>query len=351
MEVVARHQFYLPYLLPRAPDWSDKPISIRFDDATVHIRGKTIDEPLFPLEIDKTLFEMRVDIAKASPLLAGTAFISVRERCFDRLQVDVFLELDTLDQALLEATHDKALYAALDAANIFLAHCRILTKSVGIRPIERQYKPADGKFYVVCPRTVTWARTDTSKGIPAYPEANYASATASSGSIPFVLPSSIPLVKVVESIRSSENPPLPYTLLADAVWLLTTLAKREAILNAATACEIASNQYMDSHYITNPDDLADIAPSNHTFAERRYHDIPLHLSGQSLKVLHPETFRGVELLYKTRNSIAHKAVACYKDPTTGTEVHVDIKSAADLIKEAEHAVKWILALPPPNDRA
>ena len=151
-------------------------------------------------------------------------------------------------------------------------------------------------------------------------------------------------------MRESEAPPLPYALLADAVWLLTTLAKREAILNAATACEIASNQYMHSHKVTDPKDLAHIAPSHHSFAERRFHDIPLHLSGQSLKVLEPETFRKVELLYKTRNSIAHNAAARYNDPSTGAEVQVDIGSATDLIKEAENAVRWILALPPPNDR-
>ena len=94
MKVVALFQFYLPYFLPRTAEWSEAPyLQNKFDveGQLVHVHPRKADEELFPSPIDKLLAESKIKVESDFILPVGAPDeIFVRDRCFDRIEAQVY---------------------------------------------------------------------------------------------------------------------------------------------------------------------------------------------------------------------------------------------------------------------
>ena len=337
MKVIALHQIYLDYILQRDPAWPDKPIHLVYLDLEAYVRPKAPGEPLFPSPVDKDLFQMRVPFSAASPHIEGEGYYSVREKCLDRLEVDIRLDVPDLQAVKEPATHDRALNAATDAANVFLSHCRVAARSPAVRGIEKHYDLASDRFFVLNPRTVCWHDGVSGDPIPAYEDTK--ACIASSGSRPLFMTKPIPLDALTRSMTSSEEPPLALSLLADAAWLLRILNLREVLLLMGAACEVAAHAYtsgFDPSRVTQADKSV---PPRSSFATRWFHYIPDHLEGRTLQQADPHTYEEVELMYRARNNVAHHGRAFYLDQ--GSETRVDQKRATQFLAAAEEAIDWL----------
>jgi hypothetical protein len=240
MKVIALHQIYLDYILQRSGVARQANPS-HLLGPRAYVRPKAPGEPLFPSPVDKDLFQMRVPFSAASPHIEGEGYYSVREKCLDRLEVDIRLDVPDLQAVKEPATHDRALNAATDAANVFLSHCRVAARSPAVRGIEKHYDLASDRFFVLNPRTVCWHDGVSGDPIPAYEDTK--ACIASSGSRPLFMTKPIPLDALTRSMTSSEEPPLALSLLADTAWLLRILNLREALLLMGAACEVAAHAY------------------------------------------------------------------------------------------------------------
>nr|MDQ3819366.1 hypothetical protein [Acidobacteriota bacterium] len=136
MKALALYQFYLPYVLPRAPDWTT-PIAINFPNFRVLIKPRAVDAELFPNEIDKTLSELTISLPRAS-LPTGGMTVGVRDRCIDRIEVQVEREIASPEFAKKEKVHDAFWGTAVHACNIFLNHCRVVARVPLITLIRRE---------------------------------------------------------------------------------------------------------------------------------------------------------------------------------------------------------------------
>jgi len=342
MKVIARHQLYLDYVLPRSTDWPDKPINFTYLDVEAFVRPRMHDEPLFPTDVDKDLFEMRVPFSKAEPYVTGEGYFLVREKCLDRIEVDIHFFVNNYDAILNEETHEYALNAAIDAANIFLSHCRVVARDSFIRGIERHYSLETGKFFTMNPRTICWYEGENGTPIPAYEGGKTCS--AHSGSMPLAVTKPVSMQRVVNSIKASEYPSLPMSLLADAAWQLRTLRLREALLLIGTACEVAGHSYLRT---ISPDTSIDpdkLVPNHVSFAEKWFHHIPMHFQSRSFWESFPNQFELVKRMYWSRNKIAHEGRAYYRDPEDNSEIRVTQKIATEFLFAAQDSIDWLLEL-------
>lgn len=342
MKVIARHQLYLDYLLPRSSDWPDLPIKFIYLDVEVNVRPKLFDEPLFPENIDKILFEMKVPFTKAKPFASGSGFFHVREKCLDRIEVDVHLPVESNEEALLEEIHDQALNAAIDAANVFLSHCRVAARDSYIRGIERHYCLETGKFHTLNPRTVSWHDGETGESIPAYENGQFS--MAHSGARPLVVTKPVSIHKIATSIKSSEDPLLPISLLADATWQLRTFNLRETLLLIGIACEVAGHHYVNQFNHSSSTYLDKIAPSHFSFAEKWFHLIPNHFQGRSFQKSFSIQFEEVKRMYWSRNNVAHEGRAYYRDPEENSEIPVTQELATKFLSASQDAIDWLLGV-------
>ena len=342
MKVIARHQLYLDYLLPRSSDWPDLPIKFIYLDVEVIVRPKMFDELLFPEKIDKILFEMKVPFTKAMPFVSGAGFFHVREKCLDRIEVDVHLPVESNEEALLEEIHDQALNAAIDAANVFLSHCRVAARDSCIRGIERHYCLETGESHTLNPRTISWHDGETGESIPAYENGRFS--MAHSGARPFFVTKPVSIHKIASSIKSSEDPSLPISLLADATWQLRTNNLRESLLLMGIACEVAGHQYVNQFNLSSSTDLDKIAPSHFSFAEKWFHLIPNHFQERSFQKSSPIQFEEVERMYWSRNNVTHEGRPYYRDPEEKSEIIVTQTIATKFLSASEDAIDWLLEM-------
>src|SRR5437870_6263407 len=155
MKAIAVFQFYFPYVLPRAEDWPNEHIRFEFRDNMVDLHPRSVDEELFPHEIDKTLSTMALTLSRIS-LPTGLTSLTVRERCQDRIEVRVHGEMDSTGDATREDIHEKFRSVAVNACNIFLNHCRVAARSPFVAGVERHYRIEDGHYYLLTPHTITW---------------------------------------------------------------------------------------------------------------------------------------------------------------------------------------------------
>jgi hypothetical protein len=101
MKVLALFQIYLPYFLPRTNEWSAAPYLQHFFDVEgqrVNVHPRKADEELFPNPIDLELAELEVQI-QSDFIVPSDAprTITLRDRCFDRIEAQVMGEVVTRD--------------------------------------------------------------------------------------------------------------------------------------------------------------------------------------------------------------------------------------------------------------
>jgi hypothetical protein len=339
MKAIAVFQFYFTYVLPRADDWPSGHIGFQFPEFTVGLHPRTPEEELFPHEIDKTLSTMSLSLTRVS-LPTGLTSLRVRERCHDRIEVRVHGDIDLPSDAKREDIQEKFSDVAVRACNVFLNHCRVAARSPFVIGVERTYRIEDGLFYILTPHTITWFSGENGSLLPAY-EGNVNGA-ACSGSVRSPESGTISFAAVQQSLQSGEHPNLPQSLLVDAEEHLRTQRLREAIISLSTACEVASNAYLNRTGRNGEPQVKKILNSHNSFAQRRYHLVTDHLNGRSFKNEDFANFELIEKAYRTRNNLAHQGRLFFED--AGNVVDVNQQLATQFLTASEAAIAWVMSL-------
>lgn len=338
MKLVSVIQFYLPYVLPRAADWEGHGVTGETQGLRARVTARGMNDDLFPSEIDQTVSTMTLTLWRLS-LPSSGATHSVRDLAHDRLQVVVEGDVNNAETAH-EEIEKQFKEVAVTAANVFLDHCRVVAGVPFIRGVEERYRIQDGHRRIVNPYTITWY--DGASGEPYRIYDGKVNATGSSGAIDSPERGSASMTAIVRSLQSSRDPDLAASLLLDASEHVITLRLREAILSLSTACEVASNGYLEDKAVQNGPDMTAMLNNRQSFAEKRFHLIPLLMDGKSLRDADPVNFELLEQLYRARNSVVHKALAEFKQESA--VVRVDLPLATRFLEAARASVVWLRAL-------
>lgn len=339
MKAIAVFQFYFSYVLPRADDWPSSHIGFQFPEFIVGLHPRNPDEELFPDAIDKTLSTMSLSLARIS-LPTGLTSLTVHERCHDRIEVRVHGEIDSPDDAKREDIQERFLDIAVRACNLFLNHCRVAARSPFIIGVERDYRIEDGRFYILNPHTTSWFSGEDGSSLPAY-EGNVNGA-ASSGAVRSPESGATSFVAVQQSLQAGEYPNLPQSLIVDAEEYLRTQRLREAIISLGTACEVASNDYLNRTGRGSEQQVKGILELRVSFAEKRYHLLTGYLSGRSFKTEEFANFELIEKTYRTRNKLVHEGRLSFED--AGSMVEVNQQLATQFLAASEAAIVWVTSL-------
>lgn len=339
MKAVAIFQFYFPYVFPRALDWVERFLGFNFDDFHVVVHPRDPNEKLFPHEIDDTLSTMRLTLSRVS-LPTGVVSLAVRERSLDRIEVRVHGELVSPDDAKRVDIQQSFMEVAIRACNLFLDHCRVAARAPFLAGVERHYRPEDDQYYVLTPHSVTWFNEEDGQPVPAY--RGDVNGAASSGAIRSPERGSVTMARIEQSFQAGEQPSLPLSLLVDAEERIVTLRLREAILALGTGLEVASNEYIRRTGTDNDPQVKGFLVQRVSFGEKRFHLVPMHVSGRSLKSEDFDTFDLVEKAYRTRNNVVHEGRVYYVD--AGASITVDDRLATEFLVASESAVHWLAAL-------
>jgi hypothetical protein len=339
-------QFYLPYLLPRTEDWyPDGYLQLRFNigghEVSVHPRKPS--DPLFPHEIDRELSNQHVEIPPTEiPVTDVPQEVVVRDLCYDRLEVVVYGEVSSAAEVEKEETRIEYLNAAGQACNHFLDHCRVVARDPDIRGIEWYYNFSDKTYYFLTPYSMAWCSEESgeikeflrdAQGEPLY--------GLSSGSILSPKRTPVSIASVAASITQGLEPRLTTSLLVSAKELIATDNLRQGIIVMASACEIASREYIRRKgRETDAEVKRRAGLPNTSFAERRYHLVPEYTDNRSLKTEDPNTFDLLEKTYRARNNITHEGKLISVDVSGGSFV-VDRFHAHRFWEACERAVDWL----------
>jgi hypothetical protein len=339
MKVIAIFQFYFPYVLPRADDWPSGHIGFKYPDFMVGLHPRNPDEALFPYDIDKTLSTMSLSLARISPP-TGLTSLTVQERCHDRIEVRVHGDIDSPNDAKMENIKEKFLDIAIHACNTFLNHCRVAARSPFVIGLERNYRIEDGRFYILTPYTTSWFCEEDGSLLPAY-EGNV-NGDASSGGVRSPESGVTSFAVIEQSLQACEYPNLPQSLIVDAEEYIRTQRLREAIISLGTACEVASNEYLNRTGRSNEPRIKSILRRHDSFAEKRYHLLTDYISGKSFKTEEFTNFELIEKAYRTRNNLVHQGRLFFED--SGSVVDVNQQLATQFLAASEASIEWITSL-------
>lgn len=348
MKIAVLFQIYLPYILPRTPDWYAAPyLQLMFNvgghEVSVHPRQP--DEPLFPNKLDKDLSaEVLTHPPVTPPVADSPASVAVKDYCYDRLEVVVFGELESADEVLKEEVRLEYIHAAAQAGNQFLAHCRVAAHDADIRGIEWHFSFSQKAYFLIPPYSYVWCSekdnqleavlTDSSgERLEGY--------SCGSVAVPHRRPVSI--ADVAASLAAGRAPDLPTSLLVSAQGHIETEGLREGVIALASACEVAGEEYLRRKGAGGDRQVARILKGSDSFAAKRFHLIPTHVEGRSLKTEDPPTFDLVEKMYKTRNTLAHEGLLAYRGPGR-VLVPVDRAMVNEFWRACEKALDWVAAL-------
>src|SRR5438270_9756449 len=108
MKVVALFQIYLPYFLPRTPEWStpeNLQLQFEVEGHLVNVHPRKQDEKMFPRPIDEELSGSTLDVASdyIVPVEAPTHTL-IRDLCYDRLEVQVHGEVAVPEECMTPDT-------------------------------------------------------------------------------------------------------------------------------------------------------------------------------------------------------------------------------------------------------
>jgi hypothetical protein len=112
----------------------------------------------------------------------------------------------------------------------------------------------------------------------------------------------------------------------------------------ASACEIASTQFIQRKGLTNDPTVDRILRQRNSFAEKRYEEITQFAVGRSLKAENPSAFALLKNAYKTRNNVVHNGELKYYDSIASQEILVTRSMINDYFRSCELAIDWIEAL-------
>ena len=339
MKVVALFQIYLPHFLPRTNEWSAAPYFQHFFDMEgqrVNVHPRKADEKLFPNPIDKELAKLELQIESDFIVPADApSTIALRDRCFDRIEAQVFGEVDNQDVCGHPDVTFTYRRSAIGACNQFLYHCRVAGRDGEIGGLIWHYSFDHDRYYFSYPHTLIWFDAETKEvlrdvdGRPFW--------AAQSGSIRS--PARVPIdLSVVNASLSAKEPKLSVALLVSAKEKLMLEQLQEGVVCLASACEVASTQFIQRKGLSSNSAVNQILRRRISFAQKRYDEIT-HLA-----VENPSIFTLLENAYKTRNSVVHNGELKYYDSTLSQEILVKRSMANDFVRSCETAIDWIEAL-------
>lgn len=330
MQVEAVFQFYLPYELPRTDDWKRAGLLLEGPEFVADVRPRGAGEALFPTDIDTKLSELTLEGDKAP----------VRVGCWDRIEVRVWREVASDDELQREETTQRFLGAATRACDQFLYLCRVGLRHPFIKPLERAYVFEEDEVRILAPYSVTWVAAEDGRYLNAYGEGAYARCFAEKRR---PIRGSISMSRIAERAEAGELPSLARSLLVDAEEGIVVGHLREAVLGLAIGCEVASNEYVRGKGMEKDPTVREIlSEEDISFAERRFHRLPEHVSERSLKKEDPDAFRLVQNMYRARNEIMHKGLLRYREERSW--IAVDERVGASFLGACWTAVDWLADL-------
>jgi hypothetical protein len=347
MKVVALFQIYLPYFLPRTPEWSEaRYFQFHFDveGHLVNIHPKRADEKLFPSPIDENLSEgiIKVESESIIPIGAPTE-IPLRYRIFDRIEAQVYGEVASRDDCLNSDLAFAYRRRAISGCDRFLYLCRLAGRDPDVTGLTWQYSFEDDQCYFEPPHSLIWFDADTKE--PLRNAEGQDLWTVSGGSVRSPIRSPLEFGLLTKIFESGNEQHLPIRLLVSAKGRLVADQLHEGIVNLASACEIASTQYVVRKGMDGDPQVKNIlGTKKHSFAERRFHQLTLHVDNRSLKIEDADAFDLLEKAYRTRNSVAHNGEMAYKDPSSGMTVPVTRSMANSFFSACERAIDWVESL-------
>lgn len=347
MKVIAVIQIYLPYFLPRTPEWSEDPYYQHYfsvEGQLVYVHPRKADERLFPSPIDEQLAEGKIKIESGFIIpIDVPAEFSLRDRCLDRIEAQVYGEVTTQDECLKAEVNFAYRRLALGACHKFLYHCRVAAGDPDIGGLVWHYSFDHDRCFLTFPHSLIWFDADTKE--PLRDEKGHVLGVAQGGSVRLPVRAPVELSEVQRSLSSSDHPSLTAALLVSAKERIMLDQLGEGVVNLASACEIATTQYIDRKGMGGSADVKNILRAKkQSFAERRFHHLTFHIDGKSLKTEDPDAFDVIEKTYRARNSVAHSGVLSYKDPSSGNVIVVTRSSTINFFRGCERAIYWIESL-------
>ena len=158
---------------------------------------------------------------------------------------------------------------AIRCCNLFIDHCRVVTRAPFLVGVEQHYRLQDGRYYVLTPHSISWFDGDSGDSLPAYE--GDVNSVATSGAVRSPERGLASMRAIQQSIEQGIQPDLIHSLLLDAEERLVTLRIREAVISLATACEVASNIYIRHQGREDDDQIRRILRQRASFAEKRFH--------------------------------------------------------------------------------
>ena len=340
MTVAAVCQFYFPYVLPRAPDWEGNGLAFQLPSVQVRVRGRSLNEDLFPAEIDVTLSSMVASLSRLS-LPVSTITRTVRDISCDRVECLVISEVVSLQEVMDRDVQSAYRNAAIRVCNLFLDHCRVVARSPFVTGVEVHYRLQDASYHVITPHTIRWITFPSEERIPAY--SGGVNAMASSGAIAAPERGGASFAEIRDALANGASPDLAVGLLLDAKERLVTLRLREAVIAIASACEIASDRFIERKGQRQIRAIELILRDRSlSFAHKRFDSIPQLVSMRSLLQEDPDSFEQITHAYRARNNLAHAGELSYEQ--AGISVEVDAPVATKFLYAGEQAVSWLESL-------
>lgn len=116
---------------------------------------------MFPRPIDEELSQSTLDVSSdyIVPIEAPTHTL-IRDLCYDRLEVQVYGEVDAPEECMKPETVWNFLTWAASASNDFLYNCRVAGRDPSISGLTWNYSFNERAYYFSNPYSVTWYGAD-----------------------------------------------------------------------------------------------------------------------------------------------------------------------------------------------
>ncbi len=343
MKVVALFQIYLPYFLPRTAEWSVAPyLQHHFDveGQLVNVHPRKVDEELFPHPVDKQLSELKIPVESDFIIPSGAPReIVLRDRCFDRVEAQVLGEVGARDDCKDPDLAFAYRRSAISACNKFLYHCRVAGRDAEIGGLIWHYSFDHDRCYFAYPHTLIWFDAET-KEVLRDDDGNELW-VAQSGAVRSPVRVPIELSAVNASLFTNNEPSLALAVLVSAKERFMLEQLHEGIVSLASACEIASTRFIERNGRSTDSQVRQILNTHQSFAEKRYHSVTQHIVGRSFKAEDSDSFKLLEKVYKTRNSVVHVGELRFQDSTSLQTVLVSRSMVNDFFRACERAIEWM----------
>jgi hypothetical protein len=232
---------------------------------------------------------------------------------------------------------------AISGCDRFLYLCRIAARDPDITGLTWHYDFENDRCHFEPPHTIVWFNAETREPLRNAQGRDLCGVSGGSVRSPVRMP--LEFQQLTDLFDSGDEKHLSIRLLVSAKERLIADQLHEGIVNLASACEIASGQYIERKGRAGDSQVKNILRMmNLSFAERHFHLLTLHIDNRSLSVDDPDAFDLLKKAYMTRNSLAHTGELAYKDPASGNIITVTRSMANDFFKACERGIDWVEGL-------